>query len=265
MLKNMRTIITLVTMVLLFSGCTTLQPTQQNDGPPSKPVDFSQIPDPIPHALKTSHYGNPPSYVINGKRYFVLNSAKGYQKRGIASWYGSKFDGRNTSSGEPYDMLAMTAASRTLPIPVFARVTNLENGRSVIVKVNDRGPFAEGRIIDLSYVAAQKLGYAAKGTARVEVTALTFDDGPNTAHQRLAHQPKLYLQVGAFSEQKYAENLQSKLMRLTGKPIMIQTLTYNHRPIYRVQIGPLAGNKESDKLHQILKGLGLSNPIAIMS
>ncbi|OGO90495.1 MAG: hypothetical protein A3F10_04345 [Coxiella sp. RIFCSPHIGHO2_12_FULL_42_15] len=265
MTKHIHLLISFVMLTLLLTSCSTLHKGIP-DGPPTQSVDITKVKDPVPHPLKLSHYGNPSSYVIEGKRYYVLKSARGYHEQGIASWYGRKFHGHSTSSGEPYDMLSMTAASRTLPIPVFARVTNLENGRSVIVRVNDRGPFAPGRIIDLSYVAAKKLGYADKGTTHVDVTALTFD--APTKHIQFAAQtrkPHLYLQVGAFRKQMLAAQLQSRLAKLTHQRIVIQTLHYLHHPIYRVQIGPLAGVKESDKLQQLLKAIGLFDPIAIIS
>ncbi|HEX5421818.1 MAG TPA: septal ring lytic transglycosylase RlpA family protein [Gammaproteobacteria bacterium] len=140
------------------------------------------VPDP-----PRSERGNPPFYKVYGKRYYVLDSSKGYDERGVASWYGPQFHKRMTSSGEPYDMYAMTAAHKTLPLPTWVEVTNLENGRRVVVKVNDRGPFVKHRLIDLSYAAAKELGIVRNGTARVEVRALgapqilRTDSGATTA------------------------------------------------------------------------------------
>ncbi|MCB1738262.1 MAG: septal ring lytic transglycosylase RlpA family protein [Gammaproteobacteria bacterium] len=142
------------------------------DRPPDEDVDVSNIPDAVPRPEPRSRYGNPESYTVFGKRYHVMESAQGYVERGTASWYGKKFHGRLTSNREPYDMLGMTAAHKSLPLPTFVRVTNLDNGRSVVVRVNDRGPFHGDRIIDLSYAAAMKLGIAQKGTGHVEVRAL---------------------------------------------------------------------------------------------
>jgi len=142
------------------------------DQAPAFYIDASQVHNAIPKTEPRSHYGNPHSYTIVGKRYYVLKSARHYNKVGYASWYGTRFHGKLTSSREPYNMFDMTAASKTLPLPTYVKVTNLENGRSVVVKVNDRGPFKRKRIIDLSYVAARKLGYARKGTALVRVTAI---------------------------------------------------------------------------------------------
>ena len=135
-------------------------------------VPVSGVPDAVPRAEVKTRSGNPESYEVDGKEYHVLDTSRGYSQRGIASWYGQAFHGRSTSSGEPYDMYLMTAAHKTLPLPTYVQVTNLENGRTVVVRVNDRGPFVEGRIIDVSYVAAQRLGMVGRGTAQVEVVAL---------------------------------------------------------------------------------------------
>ena len=128
--------------------------------------------DAVPRQEFKSRLGNPAFYDELGVRYRVLDTSDGYVERGLASWYGRNFHGRRTSAGEPYDMYAMTAAHKTLPLPTYVQVTDLDTGNRVVVRVNDRGPFVEGRIIDLSYVAAVKLGIATAGTARVEVRAL---------------------------------------------------------------------------------------------
>lgn len=247
------------TVILGMFGCTP-RPTVK-DGPPHHFVDVSKIPNVTPRKLPKSRYGNPKTYTINGKHYHVLNTAKGYDERGIASWYGTKFQGHLTSSREPYNMFAMTGASPVLPIPSFVRVTNLENKKSIIVKINDRGPFAPNRIIDLSYAAAKKLGYALKGTALVEVTALNIAR-PKTA---LPHKPKLYLQLGAFRLLSHAKNLRTKVATIIHKNIIIKKSIYRHFPIYKVRIGPLIGVGESDRLHERLKKLGFESPITIVS
>lgn len=156
---------------LLLGGCAGID-REPPDGGPDRPVDLSQVRDAVPRVEARSRYGNPASYVVHGRRYEVWESAEDHRELGTASWYGSKFHGRRTSSGEPYDMYAMTAAHKTLPLPTYAKVTNVENGRSVVVRVNDRGPFHGRRIIDLSYTAAAKLGVVKKGTAKVEVRAI---------------------------------------------------------------------------------------------
>jgi len=140
---------------------------------PSNPPDVGQIPDAVPRFEPRSPYGNPPFYMVAGRRYAVLPTSTGYVERGVASWYGTEFHGLRTSTGEPYDMFAMTAAHKTLPLPCYARVTNLANGRSAVVRINDRGPFVDNRIIDLSYSAARKLDMIRNGTAFVQVEVLT--------------------------------------------------------------------------------------------
>ena len=166
----MRRLTALLAAVAVLGGCAG---TAVRDGGPDRAMDFSHVPDAVPKYERRTRAGNPPSYVVNGRRYRLLDSPEGYVKRGIASWYGTKFHGRKTSLGERYDMYAMTAAHKTLPIPSYVRVRNLRNGREVVVRVNDRGPFHENRIIDLSYAAASKLGIAQTGTGLVEVRTVT--------------------------------------------------------------------------------------------
>ncbi|MBT8122679.1 MAG: septal ring lytic transglycosylase RlpA family protein [Gammaproteobacteria bacterium] len=162
-------------VILLLTGltaCSTPKVFEPSDAAPANPRDVSNVQNAVPRAEAHSRYGNPDSYVVYGKRYHTRKSSQGYKEKGGASWYGTKFHGRRTSSGEPYDMYAMTAAHKTLPLPSYVEVTNLDNGRKVIVRVNDRGPFHDGRIIDMSYAAAVKLGMVGKGTAHVEVRAI---------------------------------------------------------------------------------------------
>ncbi len=165
---------------IFLSGCSTSHKKKKKDGPPKHiPANLHKTPDAVPKVEPLSRYGNrfgkngkSNTYVALRKRYKVMATSKGYRARGLASWYGTQFHGRKTSNGERYDMFAMTAAHPTLPLPCYAKVTNLENGKSVIVKINDRGPFHHNRIIDLSYVAAAKLGVLGRGTARVEVESI---------------------------------------------------------------------------------------------
>lgn len=258
-------------LFILFLGCA----SQIKDGPPRYYVDVSKIPNAKPKPLSRSKYGNPSSYVVNGKRYRVLKSTHGYVQHGIASWYGTKFHGQLTSTREPYNMLAMTGASPILPIPCFVQVTNLSNGRSVIVKINDRGPFASHRIIDLSYAAAKKLGYANKGTAFVEVKGIDVYHHIPTRSIMLAksstpishsfHSSHLFLQLGAFRQVTHAESLKRELSSYIRKPILILKRIYNQLPIYRVQIGPLTNISESDYLHKKLKKLGFGEAVTIIS
>ncbi len=155
-------------LIALLSGCAG---SGGKDGPGDW-SEFTDAPDAVPKAEPKSKYGNPASYVVFGKRYKTKTSSAGHVERGVASWYGKKFHGRKTSSGERYDMYAMTAAHKSLPLPTYAKVTNLENGRTAVVRINDRGPFHGDRVIDLSYTAARKLGVVSKGTAVVEVRAI---------------------------------------------------------------------------------------------
>ncbi len=172
-------------MPLLISGCGTLPNGtsffSQQDSAPAHPVDVSNVANAIPRVEPHSRYGNPASYVVFGQRYYVKKSSLNHIERGVASWYGTKFHGRRTSSGEPYDMLAMTAAHKSLPLPTYAEVTNLKNGRKIIVKINDRGPFKKNRIIDLSYAAAIKLDIARAGTGLVEVRTIDPSTGNRSA------------------------------------------------------------------------------------
>lgn len=241
------------------------------DGAPAFPVDVTHLKNAKPKYEAKCAYGNPSSYTALGKRYYVMESAKGYSKTGVASWYGTKFHGKTTSSREPYNMLAMTAASPTLPIPTYVKVTNLENGKNVIVRVNDRGPFANDRIMDLSYAAAKKLGYAEKGTAHVKVEAITFD-GPSSKSVMLAsnntHQAtkgKFYLQVGSYQQKVKAQQIKTRVAQLTHQSARIQTVTLNDKTLYRVQVGPLLNNQQKSSLVDQLQQQGFANTIAIMS
>ncbi len=260
LIRNTWIVYTCLTLSLL-SGCST---TVSKDGPPKRAIDVSTIPNAKPKYEPKSRYGNPTSYTVYGKRYHVLKTAKGYNKRGIASWYGTKFNGKLTSSREPYDMFKMTAASPELPIPSYVRVTNLENGRSIVVRVNDRGPFAPNRIIDLSWAAAKKLGYMRKGTAMVDVAAIDTRHPDLQAPPQLAHSPHLYLQVGAFSKYTHAEKLKIRLQQYTQKSVRISRGEYHNKPIYRVQIGPLKGVGESDALFNRLQHDGFYRAITVI-
>ncbi|WP_423823368.1 septal ring lytic transglycosylase RlpA family protein [Salinisphaera sp. SPP-AMP-43] len=201
-------ILAVLAAITLIAGCASTPPSQskgggyyQNDGPPDQTdIDLSQYPDAIPKNAPKSKYGNPTSYTALGKRYYVLKSADGFTQTGRASWYGRQFDGGRTSSGEPYNMFAMTAAHKRLPIPSWVQVTNLDNHRQVVVKVNDRGPFHKGRIIDLSYVAARRLGIVGAGSAPVRIRTVTpgsvdqakppaANDPPPSAPLRRAQNP----------------------------------------------------------------------------
>ncbi len=193
-------------------------------------MSASDVRDAVPRYEPRSPYGNGPVYEVWGERYRVMDSAAGYRERGTASWYGSKFHGRSTSSGEPYDLYKATAAHRTLPLPTYAEVTNLDNGRTVVVKVNDRGPFHSERIIDLSYAAALKLGIVQQGTGRVEVRAITFDG--QDANAKLSDDT--YLQVGAFSRKDSAKRVEDDLQDHGVRDVDVKRVD----GLYKVLVGP---------------------------
>lgn len=170
------------------AGLPPLVNKNEQDGFPAKadiPADVAQVPDAVPRPEPLSPLGNPDSYEVYGDRYEVLKDGRGFKERGMASWYGKKFQGKRTSSGEAYDMFKMTAAHKTLPIPCYVRVTSLETGKSVVVRVNDRGPFHSGRVIDLSYAAAVKLDILGRGSIPVEIVALD-PNAPTPATQYAA-------------------------------------------------------------------------------
>lgn len=257
----------LIFNLLLLTACTTTHPrhTQQEDGPPKVNVDISKIPDAVPKLEGLSRYGNPSSYRALGKNYHVLPSSNGYKERGLASWYGTKFHHKRTSSGEAYNMFGMTAAHRTLPIPCYVRVTNLQNGKQVIVKVNDRGPFRHNRIIDLSYVAAKKLGIYGTGTGLVEVAALDSRQRHfSLPTLKISNKPNMYLQLGAFSQRSNAEKLAQRIKQLTPEPIRLDTNSQRGRTIYRVQIGPFPSIAMIDRVHAKIRGKGLGDSMTVI-
>jgi len=271
---------------------------QIQDRYPVNPPDVSHVPDAKPVALPYSKYGNPDTYDVNGVRYHVLPTSKGYRQNGFASWYGTKFQGRRTSSGEPYNMYAMTAASTTLPIPSFVRVTNLQNGKSVIVKVNDRGPFHSDRIMDLSYAAASRLDILRHGTAPVHVEAVDTDQGflPQnsiyglTAHDRVqpsqsnedsrsedtiygltshhtaqSNNAHTFVQVASFTQSKKANQLANNLRDYVGKPVSISQIAYAGSHRYRVLIGPLDSEHEAVNIQSNLRRGGLGDGVVVQA
>jgi rare lipoprotein A len=247
-------------LMLLLSACGALP---EKDSAPSRAPDVSSVPDAVPKYEPKSKYGNPASYEVFGKRYYTLSSSQGYKERGIASWYGTKFHGKRTSSGETYDMYAMTAAHKTLPLPTYAQVTNLKNGRSIVVRVNDRGPFHDNRLIDLSYAAATKLGIIAKGTGLVEVKAITPGEkvsAPQISYNAATDRAvDMYLQVGAFSTSSRAEQLKRKIQHQIGDAVIIMPFDRPEGAVYRVRVGPLVSVEYGDKLATRLVDMGYSD------
>jgi len=276
----------IITITLILASCSSSPDiyTRSKDGPPSSWGDVSQIPDAVPKKEPRSKSGNPGSYVVFGKRYYVMKSSRGYKERGIASWYGSKFHGKRTSSGEPYDMHGMTAAHKTLPLPTYVRVTNLKNGRQVIVKVNDRGPFHENRIIDLSHTAAIKLGIKGTGTGLVEVEAIDPDNWDNnTRTARSAPAPVavtqsetitkvpvpeingIFLQLGAFVSSQNAYALKNRANSALDSALAKVSSTLNgSQKFYRVRIGPLDNVEQADSLTERLTRKGFNTPSVVI-
>lgn len=256
-----------ITLCLLI-GLAACSTTQDGLHPFYRSIDVSKIPDAKPKIEKRSAYGNPNSYRVFGEKYTVLKTHIGYHDRGIASWYGYKFHKRRTSSGEPYNMFEMTAAHKTLPIPSYVQVTNLENGKKIVVRVNDRGPFHQNRIIDLSYVAAKKLGISRKGTGLVEVVALDprspFQILPKSQSVSKHSKPVLYLQVGSFRDKINAQHLSNRVHTLTRAPTLVKPGVLQQKVVYRVQIGPLQSIDESDKIKALLEFSNLGSPVTVV-
>ena len=263
-----------------------------SDGGPSAPIDVSAVLEPVPRAEQRSRYGNRSPYTVLGKSYRVLDSADGYRERGVASWYGTKFNGRATSSGELYDMCVFSAAHKTLPLPSFVRVTNLDNGRSLIVRVNDRGPFHSGRIMDLSYAAAVRLGVDRTGTVRVELQAINGNGDVPPPVQVAEQNPtqscgsgfsrdclrsestgkrpapdssadgddsRKIVQVGSFGEKSNARRLADRLEDAGVDDVDVDRAEVDGQDVWRVRIGPISTEK-LDRLLEHLRQLNLPNP-----
>ncbi|MCP1672969.1 rare lipoprotein A [Natronocella acetinitrilica] len=258
-------------------------------GPDYTP-DLSGVTEPEPRDEPRSRWGNPETYEVFGVTYRLMEQGEGHVEEGIASWYGKKFHGRRTSSGEPYDMYAMTAAHKKLPIPIYARVTNLENGRSVVVRINDRGPFAHDRIIDMSYAAAYRLDMVDSGTARVRVETLTrnldaedttagtgngamrvADSGERTAAPDVRAAPRVqssvnredwFLQAGAFGDRTNAERMRARLEAEDLASVVIRS-SGDEGP-HRVWIGPVDSREAAEALRDRLasRGLGPANIVS---
>lgn len=278
-----------IIFIILLNGCAT---HYQKDGPPPFDVDVSKIPNAKPKSEHLAKSGNMSVYRVRGQNYHVMATSKNYQERGIASWYGMKFHRQRTSSGEPYDLLAMTAAHKTLPLPTYVEVTNIKNGRKIIVKVNDRGPFKPNRIIDLSYVAAKKLGMTGHGTALVDVKAIDPNEAfshrslwahnnhpspsinlnnnlnNNThrlavnkkySHQHIQNKTKtMYIQVGAYNNKQTAEKIKTRLGTVVSSPIQITHLAKQPKSLYRVNIGPIKDVATADTIKKKLRAIGIT-------
>ena len=214
----------------------------EQDSAPLRPISQEEVFDAIPQADPILRFGNVSPYVIDGVTYNVLEDYRDYREQGTASWYGAKFSGHKTSNGELYDLYQPSAAHKTLPIPSYARVTNLDNGKSIVVRVNDRGPFHSDRIIDLSYAAAVKLGYMEQGTAQVEVEVMEVV-GVEDRRDPLYGNYR-YLQLGAFGREASAQTLVEALKPLLTAEVFVSVVESDGTLLYRVRVGPV-----DDKSH----------------
>lgn len=249
---------TLLLLALLLSACghqayrrggpSVIPPNEDYAPSPEEiPENVAKTPDAVPQAEPPSKTGNAKTYTVFGESYTVMDNAAGFRQRGYASWYGKKFHGRKTASSERYDIYGMTAAHKTLPLPTYVRVTNLGNGKTAVVKVNDRGPFHSDRIIDLSYAAAAKLGIIGHGTAMVEIEALTPADNTSapteTAQSNAELKPigrNAYLQVAAYADPINAVALREELRQHGIGPVEIRINDAETSPVHRVVVGPFS-------------------------
>jgi rare lipoprotein A len=256
---------------LLLVSCAGEQKTEPEpgDGPSALDLKASDVADAVPRAEPLARYGNHSPYEVFGKKYTVMKSNEGYHEQGTASWYGSKFHGRRTSSGESYDMHLATAAHKSLPLPTYAEVTNLDNGRKVIVKINDRGPFKNGRLIDMSYGAALRLDMIATGTARVDVRVIDVYSGSEEqviADTGAAHEVyegvdtggdgETWLQAGAYGKREGAEKLAGQLEQADVSPVSI----HNTGNLFRVWLGPYLSSVELESVIARVIELGFERP-----
>ncbi|WP_108444601.1 septal ring lytic transglycosylase RlpA family protein [Halomonas denitrificans] len=303
----MRRVLVILSLASLLAGCAgsggprpaSVEPADSNasastqggeryalagDAYPEDPPDVAQVPDAVPQREPRSRGGNKSPYEVWGKRYEVMADASGYRREGRASWYGEKFHGYATSNGEIYDMYKMSAAHRSLPLPSFVRVTSLDNGRSAIVRVNDRGPFHSEREIDLSYAAAARLGILEQGTGRVRVEAIDVErwlarrggdpepaptedaatsrpagasDAPRVARQEPAD--GVFLQVAALGSEEGARALQARLEAEIARPVRVASATGLHR----VQVGPLDPSGQVAPVREALRRAGFAQAFIV--
>jgi len=229
-------------------------------------AEIAMLQDAVPSDEPLSRYGNTSPYTVLGQTYRVLSTPDGFRQNGQASWYGKKFHGRRTSSGERYDMYAMTAAHKNLPIPCYVRVTNRDNGKSVVLKVNDRGPFHSDRVMDVSWAAAAKLGMLDRGTANVSIETISptrvLKEESVIASARKAPETKIFVQAGAFGNRDNAAALQARLLELAAMKVDIHT-SDDPMPVHRVQIGPFADEQAAMKTTQLLREAAVGSPIIV--
>lgn len=244
--------------------------SMRKDAAPVEDVDVRTIPNAVPKYEPYSRGGNKSPYKVWGKTYHILDTHEGYKETGYASWYGRKFHGHKTSNGEIYDMYGMTAAHKSLPIPSYVKVTNIENGREVIVRVNDRGPFHSDRIVDLSYAAAKKLGYKDKGTAKVRLEAIsvsqrrTYAVPSSPVENNIVTKPlkptvtggKFFVQVGAFDEKVRADNFLKDVRSRLGMSVSLHKDGFGMFSRHKVFVGPFRDRSEAEKHLETIKRQG---------
>lgn len=253
--------------MLLLTSCSIDPFRLQTDGAPTRAINPNHIPDIVPKIEARSTMGNPPYYTVRGQTYHTQYNAENYTEKGIASWYGTRFHGRQTSNGEIFDMFAVSAAHKTLPLPTYAQVTNLNNGKKIIVRINDRGPFHENRTIDLSYAAATKLGFVKQGTTpvalKVIMSSIPLTPSENTPSANTpsesSHTPKIYLQMAAFKNKDNAVRFKNRLSEKIQLSDVQIYKTAQHR-FYKVQVGPVHSIKASQSLNEKLAQLGYKEP-----
>ncbi len=248
-------------ILLSLSGCS--QKSERVIKEKQRPFDVNQLHEPTPIWEARSDYGNPPSYEVSGERYRVLANGDNYKERGVASWYGPNFHGKFTSNREVYDMYKLSAAHKTLPIPTYVRVTNLENSLSVVLRVNDRGPFKSDRIIDLSYAAALKLDMIEQGTSQVEVEVLR-PENPLHAPDSTTRPTEIYVQTGAFSSLDNAKLQQIMLKNKGFGQVVLRPIEKGQLRLQRVRIGPVATVELADAMLDALKLAGISSPRVVL-
>ncbi|NND66227.1 MAG: septal ring lytic transglycosylase RlpA family protein [Halioglobus sp.] len=243
-------------LALFMAGCAdpATRYDQRHDSAPLRSITAADVADAVPRPDPILPAGNKSPYTVNGITYEVLPDARGYRERGVASWYGAKFDGFETSNGEIFDVYKASAAHRTLPIPSYARITNLDNHSSVVVRINDRGPFHAERLVDLSYGAAVKLGFAQEGTARVEVAVIDVAGSEDRRDVPLGGYR--FLQIGAFGQEESARRMQAELRALTGQNVFVAPVQAGGALLYRVRVGPVEDSAQLQALQAQLRASG---------
>lgn len=264
-LRTFHTLI--IASIVILAGCSSnSRYSQKHDTTPTRLPTASELQDAIPTFEPPSRGGNR-NYTVRGQHYQVLKSSKGFSETGVASYYGEKFHGHLTSNGEIYNMYAMSAAHKHLPLPSYVKVTNLDNNKSVVVRVNDRGPFHQGRVIDLSFSAAYKLDMLKHGTARVRVDIIEKPSEKSTVANTQAPAKKeiviaptpetntYIIQVVATKNEERATALATALSSLYQMPAQAN----EKNGIFRVQLGPIAKPVEVDEIINALKSSGYPN------